>query len=394
MRVCLVYDCLFPWTVGGAERRMRELAEALAAAGHEVTYLTRLQWPLADPPAIDGVRVVAVSRDEPLYGPDGNRTIGEPLRFGFGVLRHLARHGREYDVVHTASFPYFSLLAAGAVRRRGRYRLVTDWHEVWSPEYWRTYVGGPQGVVAHQIQRACARIRQTPFAFSRLHADRLVDEGLRGTPAVIWEEWADDARAVLAEPAPAVVAAPEPVVVFAGRFIAEKQAPLAVAAMALAAAEVPGLRGVVLGDGPERDAVQAAVAAARSAGAVVDAPGFVETAELHETIRGALCLLAPTRREGYGLVVIEAASLGVPIVLAAGADNAATELIEEGVNGFVCADDSAEALAAAVVRVHAAGPELRRTTLEWHRRHLERVVAQDPLQRILDAYSAPPPMPR
>src|SRR3954454_3639084 len=101
---------------------MRNVAEALAGDGHEVTSLTRRQWEPADPPRIPGVEVIAVSRAEPLYGPDGNRTIGEPLRFGWGVLRHLARHGGRYDVVHTASFPYFSLLAAGVLRRIRRYR--------------------------------------------------------------------------------------------------------------------------------------------------------------------------------------------------------------------------------------------------------------------------------
>jgi hypothetical protein len=40
VRVCLVYDCLFPHTVGGGERWYRALAERLAADGHQVTYLT------------------------------------------------------------------------------------------------------------------------------------------------------------------------------------------------------------------------------------------------------------------------------------------------------------------------------------------------------------------
>ena len=44
MRVCVVYDCLFPYTVGGAERWYRNLAERLSADGHEVTYLTLRQW--------------------------------------------------------------------------------------------------------------------------------------------------------------------------------------------------------------------------------------------------------------------------------------------------------------------------------------------------------------
>ena len=385
MRVCLVYDCLFPWTVGGAERRMRTLAEALVEEGHTVTYLTRRQWPADAPPDLPGVRVVAVSREEPLYGPDGNRTVGEPVRFGLGVLEHLLRHGREYDVVHTASFPYFSLLAVGAVRRRGGYGVVTDWHEVWSAEYWRTYVGGPQAFIARAVQRACARVPQKAFAFSQLHARRLRDEGLRGEPEVIWEEWAKDARRALEVPltsAPADMRA-----VFAGRLIPEKQAPRAVEAIAHARDRIDELTGTVFGGGPEAELVRETIDRLGVA-SVVTAPGFVDEVALQEGLRTALCLLAPTRREGYGLVVIEAAALGVPIVLAAGPDNAAVELVEDGVNGVVCADDSPEALADAIVAVHAGGDELRRSALSWYRAHLERVVAQDPLRRILAAYEA------
>jgi len=32
MRVCVVYDCLYPYTVGGAERWYRNLADELVAA--------------------------------------------------------------------------------------------------------------------------------------------------------------------------------------------------------------------------------------------------------------------------------------------------------------------------------------------------------------------------
>src|SRR5204862_439013 len=55
VRVCLIYDCLFPWTIGGAERWMRALGERLAAEGHDVTYLTLRQWERDEPPAVPGV---------------------------------------------------------------------------------------------------------------------------------------------------------------------------------------------------------------------------------------------------------------------------------------------------------------------------------------------------
>src|SRR3954454_24774410 len=180
MRICVGYDCLYPWTVGGAERWARNLGEALAADGHEVTYVTRLQWDPADPPRIPGVRVVAVAPAEELYGPDGNRRIGQALRFGRGVLGHLLRHGREYDRVHFETSPYFGVLAAGLARRVGRYRLAVDWAEVWSDHYWNVYLGGPKGRIAGAVQRAAIRIRQDAFCFSELHARRLREHGLRG----------------------------------------------------------------------------------------------------------------------------------------------------------------------------------------------------------------------
>src|SRR4051794_1738553 len=119
LRVCIVYDCLFPHTVGGAERWYRNLAERLAAEGHEVTYLTLRQWPRVADPAVRGVEVRAVGPRMGLYTASGRRRIGPPLVFGAGVLGHLATRGARYDVVHTASFPYFGLLAAGAPRGGG-----------------------------------------------------------------------------------------------------------------------------------------------------------------------------------------------------------------------------------------------------------------------------------
>jgi glycosyltransferase involved in cell wall biosynthesis len=378
VRIAIVYDCLFPWTVGGAERWMRNVAEALAADGHTVTYLTRRQWPVDDPPEIAGVRVVAVSREEPLYGPDGNRTIGEPLRFGWGVLRHLARHGRDYDVVHTASFPYFSLLAAGAMRRRGGYRIVADWHEVWSASYWAEYLGGVQGRVARLIQRACARVPQSAFCFSELHAQRLREEGLRSEPTVLRGEYAGPAEAPAQRPAEALA-------VFAGRMIPEKQAPAVVDAVVAARRRVPGLEAILFGDGPQLDDVRAAIARLDAA-AFVRAPGFVDAAEVEDGLSRAACLVLPSVREGYGAIVVEAAAHGVPSVLVAAPDNAAVEHIDEGVNGFVAPDASPAALADAIVAAYERRVALRASTAAWFTANETTLSMRTSLARVVESY--------
>lgn len=382
MRICIVYDCLFPHTVGGAERWYRNLAETLAEDGHDVSYVTLRQWERGERPQVDGrVRVVAVGPRMALYTASGRRRSLPPIVFGLGVLWHLLRARRRYDVVHTASFPYFSLLAAGVVRPLGRYRLVTDWHEVWSGDYWVEYLGALGGAVGYGVQLLCARIPQRAFCFSKLHAARLRAEGLRGEVTILEGEYAGS----LQTPVPRQA---QPVVVFAGRMIPEKRAPLGVRGVAAAAAQIAGLRGVFFGDGPERPAVLEAISAS-AASDHIEAPGFVAAEEVDEALSSALCMLLPSRREGYGMVVVEASARATPSIVVAAPDNAAAELIEEGVNGFVVPSADPQEIAAAIVRVRDAGMAMRESTAAWFERNAERLSLRSSLRIVLDSYDAP-----
>jgi glycosyltransferase involved in cell wall biosynthesis len=376
MRICLVYDCLFPYTVGGAERWYRNLGERLAADGHEVTYITLRQWERGERGEVPGVRVVPVGPRMELYAEAGRRRILPPLVFGLGVLWHLLRHGSRYDVVHTASFPYFSLLAAAAVRR---YKLVVDWHEVWSRSYWLEYLGPVAGRIGKAVQALCLRVPQRAFCFSHLHARRLREWGVNGEVTVLEGEYAGSLE-------PREPRSAEPVVVFAGRHIPEKRVPALVPALALARERIPGLRGEVLGDGPERDEVLR-LRSEHGLDGALDVPGFVPAERVEEALTRALCMVLPSRREGYGLVVVEAAALGTPSVVVAAPDNAATDLVSEGENGYVAASAEPADLAAAIERVHREGHALRERTAAWFAANAERLSLASSLRRVLDSYA-------
>jgi len=377
VRICIVYDCLYPHTVGGAERWYRNLSERLADEGHDVTYLTLRQWQHGEEPDVRGVRVLAVGPHMDLY-VRGRRRIVPPVVFGLGVLGHLLRHGRRYEVVHTASFPYFSLLAAGLVRRFGGFRLVVDWHELWTRRYWREYLGPVGGWVGWGVQRQCLRVPQQAFCFSRLYEKRLREEGLRGDVVVLEGQFE---RAAAQEPQPA-----EPMVVFAGRHIPEKRPAALVLALARARDSIPNLRAEIYGDGPDRQKVLDLIAEYGLEEAV-EAPGFVDGAVVERALDRAICLALPSRREGYGLVVLEAVSRGTPAVVVRDDDNAAAELIAEGENGFVVPSPSPDDLSAAIVRAHEAGQSLRESTLAWFKRNAERLSLESSLQVVLRTYS-------
>ena len=383
MRICLVYDCLFPYTVGGAERWYRNVAERLAAEGHEVTYLTLRQWPRGERGEVRAARVVAVGPRMRLYAGPGRRRILPPLVFGAGVLWHLLRRGRRYDVVHTASFPYFSLLAAAAVRRLSRFRLLVDWFEVWTRGYWISYLGSVGGQIGYAVQALCVRVPHTAFCFSRLHARRLVETGYRGEPTILQGLYDGQLVAGMSEPT-------EPIVMFAGRHIPEKRVPALVPAIAAVRGQGTEVRAVIFGNGPEWTHVRSLVEEMGLDG-VVSLPGFVDAREVDRALRVAGCMVLPSSREGFGMIVAEAAAVGTPSIVVRGDDNAATELIEEGVNGFIAPSASPEDLAAAIQRALAGGVELRRSTAAWFDANAWRLSLGTSLEKVALAYRGRPP---
>jgi glycosyltransferase involved in cell wall biosynthesis len=380
MHVCLVYDHVFPQTVGGAERWMRDLALHLAGSGKEVTYLTMRHWHGAAEPHLPGVRVVGLTDAGRIWGSK-RRTLVAPLRFGLAVARHLAVHGSSYDVVHTASFPYFPLLAAGVLRRLRRYALVVDWHEVWTKAYWTQYAGPVIGTLGWLVQKACVRIRHEAFCMSRLHAERLVSEGYPSTPTILPGLYAG---AVGATPADQVDPA---LVVYAGRQVPEKRVDALLRGFAVARERRPELRLELYGDGPERPRLENLVRALDLTSSV-QVLGRRPEDEVAGALERAACLVTASEKEGYGLVVVEAAAHGTPSVVVAGPDNAATELVHDGVNGFVAGDASPESLSDAITRVVDAGPALRESTARWFAANAPRLQIDRSLELVAARYDS------
>ena len=378
MRIALVYDCLYPRTIGGGERWLRLLAEDLAA-DHEVTYVTRRLFEPGEDP-IPGVECVGVSAGGDLYDAEGRRRPSEAAAFATGVFRHFAARRERYDVVHCLSFPYVPLIALRAALAGARTpRLYCEWLECLSPAWWRAYAGRAGGAAGHAVQRACVRLTPEAFAFSALSERRLREEGLRAPLHRLPGLWTGDTDAPRAE------GEREPLVVVAGRHVPDKRVPVAVEAFARARERMPGLRGAFLGDGPEHAAVLERV---RSLGLedAVETPGFVPGERVAELFGRASAALSASVREGYGMAVLEAAGAGAPVVVCRAPDNAAAELVEPGVNGAVAPSPSAEDLARALVEVLAAGESLRVSTAEWFAAEADRRSARASVAAVREVY--------
>jgi len=70
-------------------------------------------------------------------------------------------------------------------------------------------------------------------------------------------------------------------------------------------------------------------------------------------------------------------------------DNAATELIVEGVNGTVVERADPQAIADAIVRIDEAGLALRESTARWFAENTEELSLESSLKAVLDVYAEP-----
>jgi glycosyltransferase involved in cell wall biosynthesis len=175
-----------------------------------------------------------------------------------------------------------------------------------------------------------------------------------------------------------------PAVLFLGRQIPEKRAHLLPEAVAAATDRLPRLRGIVAGDGPERDRVLAKIGELGLDDRVA-APGRLSGEEVEAAMRTATCLLLPSLREGYGIVVVEAIAHGTPAIVVRAPDSAAADLIVEGVNGFTC-DPERRSIAAAIEAVAEGGAALRASAAGWFRDHVEEIGADASARLVIETY--------
>lgn len=325
MRIAFVYDALVPYCNGGAERRFFELATRLAAR-HEVHYVTWRYWGSEPTIVRDGVTLHGVGSPRPFYGDDGRRTLREMAEFAVRLPRVLAR--LDVDVVDVSATPFLPVYAAWLATRWSRTPLVATWHEYWG-EHWQTYL--PDRPVLSRLARL-AEATARPFADRRVAVSAFTARRMAtgaGRRAIDVVPNGVDLEGLSVRPGER-----RSDVVFVGRLIAEKRVDLLIGAIAAVARTRPRVRCLVIGDGPEREALTA-LAAKFGVEANVQFVGRVADDELRRLMAGSRVFVLPSDREGYGITVVEAQAAGLVPVVTRSELSAAPDLVRSGIDGLV-----------------------------------------------------------
>lgn len=354
MRI-LVWSSAFWPHVGGVEVLGANFVEGLSRRGHDVLVVADLDQPgLSAEEEVAGVPVRRVAVREPLAAGDAR-----------GVLAAQAEMSRiradfAPDVDHVFFFgPELPLLRRALGAPRGP--LVVSLH-----------LGLGDAIAAPQ-SAAGSTLREADWVVACSEAV------LRDARARIPE--LDRSSAIVnalppgsAEPVRAPAGS---LVLMLGRLSPQKGFDLGLRAFAALAGGHPSARVAIAGDGAERVALE------RLAGELgvsdrVEFHGWVAPPEVPGLLDRAAVVLMPSRFEPYGLVALEAASRGRPVIAAD--VEGLREAVADGVTGFLVPGEDVDAIRAALdllladpglgERLGAAGAERHGGMRAWER-HLD-----------------------
>ncbi|WP_165227368.1 glycosyltransferase [Aquisphaera insulae] len=331
----------YPPLIGGAEKVLSYLAEALAREGADVVVLTARAPGLASLPpeeehALEGHRGAGRLRVV--------RLATSPLRFlgTWLYMRNLARWLAEHpvDLAYVSMLKHDAYVAVGEGRRRG------------FPVVVRPEGAGATGDLAWQSwgrfgRRIGARCKH---ADAIVAISREIDRELRlagfdpakihplpngvPIPAEPWQKRADWKAA--------------PRAAYVGRLAPEKGLDTLVAAWPAVREVHPSARLTLVGEGPERPALERQ---ARELGlelgpeGAIDLPGA--SADVAADLRRADLFVLPSREEGMSIALLEAMALGIPLVASSIPGN--RRLIADFKHGRLAPPDDPAALARTIL---------------------------------------------
>jgi glycosyltransferase involved in cell wall biosynthesis len=337
-KIALVYDAIYPYIKGGAERRYYELALRLTQQGYDVHLYGMKFWEGPDVITRDGLTLHGIMKARPLYTADGRRSISQAVLFGFASWKML---GEKFDILDCCGFPYFSLFPARVVAWVKRKPLFVTWHEVWGKKYWKEYLG-KLGAIGYLVEKTASMLPDRIISCSDLTTGRLLNDLRVKAPIHTIANGVDVQHISKLKPA-----AQTSDVSYAGRLVSHKNVDLLIKAISVLKQRGIQLKCSIIGDGPESKKLQA-LAKKLKVSKQITFHGFIpESDDAFGIIKASKVFVLPSEREGFGFVAIEANALGVPVLTLDHTDNAATGLITPGKNGALFSKNP-EALADAI----------------------------------------------
>jgi len=208
--------------------------------------------------------------------------------------------------------------------------MYATWHEVWSKQYWNEYLGF-FGIIAYFIERASALLPDRIIVSSEFTRNKLaIRHPNRHGQLMMAHSGVDLSEIGASKPAEQTCD-----VIYVGRLMKHKNVSTLLKAIKELSKTYENINCIVIGDGPEKDNLKRQVARLKIEQNVTFTGFLPNHRQVYAKMKSSKVFVLPSEREGFGLVVLEANACGLPVLAFDHPDNAAKNLIQEGINGFL-----------------------------------------------------------
>jgi glycosyltransferase involved in cell wall biosynthesis len=305
--------------IGGSERHVLELLPALRERGIDARFLGLDDTGAAPGPFYEALERTGVPLERLPCPRDVDPRLARRVRRAVGAQRPDLLH------THLIHADVYGALA------RGPAVLVSTKH---NDDPFRS---GRARHLEKLLTRRAARVVCITEALARFNREVV---GLPPDKLRVVHYGLDEPPSAWGPPGGPELPADAPVLVAVARLVPQKGVDVAVRALARVRKTRPETRLVVLGEGPERSALDE-LAAELGASEAVSFPGRV--GDVAWWLRRAALLVHPARWEGFGLALLEAMLCARPVV--ASAVSSVPEIVVDGETGLLVPPDDPEALA-------------------------------------------------
>jgi len=340
MKIAYVFDAIYPYNLGGKEKRLFDISKNLSEK-NEVHIYSMNWWKGKKIKKENNVSLHGICKYYPLY-IKGRRSIKQGIMFGLSCFKLL---NEDFDVLDADHMVYFHLFPAKlACLLKGKKFIIT-WNEVWGKDYWINYMGR-KGIFGAIIEKLTSKLPDKIISVSE-HTTKNLIEKLKVNPEKIITIPNGIEFNKIQKVNPAKESSD---IIFAGRLLSHKNVDLLIKAVKIIKENSnKNIKCAILGEGPELEDLQQLTKKLKLE-KNIKILGFIKKSDdVYSLIKSSKVFVLPSEREGFGIAALEANACGIPVVTVNHKDNASKDLIKKGKNGFVCKLDE-KALAETIIK--------------------------------------------
>lgn len=336
MKIEFIYDCAYPFSKGGAEKRIYIYSKCLSR--NMDTRIVSMKWWRGDNSVIfDGMKYLAIIPLLKLYNKNGKRRLISSLLFGLKTFVLVLKS--DANLIDFEVFPYFPIIFAklASLFKKKKPLIIAYWSECFGKISWKRYASSLWflGLCLEKLVTWSGDIHITNSDFTKKKLANIVNTKCKTikiiSPTGIDFKLILNSKKILHKKYD---------LIYYGRLIRHKNVDKIINALNSLRRTHPGMKLIVIGNGPDRESLIRQTYNLKLDNNVSFYDFIDDYNELLSRIKEAKILVAPSEREGFGISIIEANACGLPVIVMDFPDNASKELIIQGENGFVCRNDN------------------------------------------------------